>query len=120
MADQFKYVDGEFKKVGSHSMYGEDDGGPDFDGALYVRKYDYARLKSQKDKIFMFMKDGIWRTLSEISKATGAPEASASACLRDFRKAKFGLHAVDLRPRGDRERGLFEYKLIVNKDTFQE
>lgn len=117
MPDQYKHVDGKFVKIKSDSIY---DDGPHFDGVTYEAKYDCKRLKSQKDKIFMLMKDGVWRTLGEINNSTGAPEASASACLRDFRKPKFGFHTVERRIRGDRHRGLYEYKLVVNRNTFQE
>ena len=82
----------------------------------YVAQYDYSRLKPGRDKVFKFMGDDAWHTLSEISEATGRPEASVSAYLRDFRKEKFGSHIVDRRARSDRARGLWEYKLIRNNE----
>lgn len=85
---------------------------PDFDGADYIREFDHTRLKGQMLKIWELMKDGHFRTLQEIAAATNAPEASASAQLRNFRKPKFGGHTVERRRRGDRSSGLFEYKLI--------
>jgi len=80
-------------------------------------KYDYTRLKTQRSKIFAYMSGEQWRTLSEISTAVNAPEASASAALRDFRKLKYGSHTVDRRIRGDRVKGLWEYRLLINKDN---
>lgn len=86
--------------------------GATFDGAAYVEEFDYSRLKGQMLKIWELMKGGAWYTLQEISQHTNAPEASASAQLRNFRKDKFGGHTVERRRRGDRTSGLFEYKLI--------
>ena len=45
---------------------------------------------------------------SKLSNATGAPEASASAALRDLRKKKFGFRTVSRRYEGN---GLYAYKL---------
>ena len=57
------------------------------------------------------MSDGNWKTLGQISEATGAPQASASAALRDFRKDRFGAHIVNRRYVHN---GLYEYQLILN------
>ena len=56
---------------------------------------DEPRLTKQRDRIFNLMKDGMKRSLSEISLITNSPEASASAALRDFRKKKFGSYSVE-------------------------
>ena len=88
---------------------------PLFDGRTYSQQLDGARLTRQYKRVFDFMADGQWRTLDEISRATGDQHQSISARLRDFRKSRFGNHTVERRPRGDRERGLFEYRLIVNQ-----
>ncbi len=84
-----------------------------FDGRAYDPKYDKERLTNQIRKIYYFMSDGSWRTLGEISAATGAPEASASAGLRDFRKERFGSQTVNKRRRGDPCCGLWEYQLVI-------
>ncbi len=83
----------------------------DFDGASYVREFDHTRLTGQLAKVYNLMKDGRWRTLGEIESLIDEPQASISARLRDFRKPRFNSHTVDRRPRGDRENGLFEYRL---------
>jgi hypothetical protein len=83
-----------------------------FDGTDYQPDRDYTRLTTQREKVFDFMSDGQWHTLNEIHSHTGAPEASASAALRDFRKVKHGSHTVDKRYVGS---GLYEYKLVTNK-----
>lgn len=79
-----------------------------FDGVDYVKELDQTRLVGQMFKIWELMKDGRWRSLREIAVATGSPEASASAQLRNFRKPRFGGHIVD------RQRvigGLYKYRI---------
>ena len=85
--------------------------GSDFDGATYQRKFDFSRLTGQIKRVHDCMADGRWRTLTEIAEATGDPAASVSAQLRNLRKARFGGFVIEKRARGDRSRGLFEYRL---------
>src|SRR5688572_20716591 len=80
------------------------------DGATYVHTRDARRLAGQHARVVAFMKDGGWHTLSEIAEATGDPEASVSARLRDLRKPRFGSYVVE---REYVERGLFRYRLRV-------
>jgi len=80
--------------------------GPDYDAGL-----DKSRLTGQIRAIYQLMIDGNWRTLSEIERLTGYPQASISAQLRHLRKDRFGGNQVDKRRRGDRKSGLFEYQL---------
>lgn len=92
---------------------------PAFPGPSYVAKFDEARLKGQQARIYACMKDGRYRTLSEISRLCHpAPEASVSAMLRMFRRpiAKGGLGLkVDKNRRGDPSRGLWEYSVKVTQ-----
>lgn len=67
----------------------------DFDGPGYVPERDKERLNSQLQSIHALMKDGLWRTLADISKTTKAPEASVSAALRALRRPKFGGYNVE-------------------------
>lgn len=83
-----------------------------FDGVAVVPERDNKRLSTQHERIFALMMDRRWRTLSEISKLTNAPEASASAALRDFRKERFGSHTVNRR---HIKNGLFAYQLETNE-----
>ena len=83
-------------------------------GPDYIPKYDKARLRGQTGRIYDLMSDGAWRTLGEINVATNAPEASASAALRSFRRDDMGGHVVERRRRGNPSQGLYEYKLIIN------
>jgi len=62
----------------------------------------------QLHKVKEYMEGNDWVTLSELSSATGAPEASASAAIRDLRKKKFGFRTVSRRYDGN---GLYAYKL---------
>jgi hypothetical protein len=83
-----------------------------FDGDTYDPDFDERRLNRQFNRILDLMKDGAWRTLGEIERATGDPQASISAQLRHLRKKRFGSHTVNRRPRGDRAHGLYEYQVL--------
>lgn len=85
-----------------------------FDGPDYIKELDQVRLTGQIERIYNLMRDNRWRTLGEISDATGDPQASISAQLRHLRKSRFGSHTVNKQRRGNRMQGLFEYQLIVN------
>ena len=89
----------------------------DWVGKVYDYKYDYTRLKKQRERVWAVMVSHEWVTLSEIAFKTGDPEASISASLRDFRKPKYGSHAVMKRPRGHRKTGLWEYSLVLNREN---
>lgn len=82
-----------------------------FDGSNYDPAFDDARLDKQMGRVYDCMKDGQWRTLSEIAELTKDHEASISAQLRHLRKPRFGSYIVSRRPRGDRSLGLFEYQV---------
>jgi hypothetical protein len=82
------------------------------DGATYSPTDDKPRLNAQTLRVFDLMKDGRWRTLREISTATGDGEASVSARLRDLRKDKFGGFVVERRHIGERSTGWFEYRVL--------
>lgn len=81
-----------------------------FDGAVYDPEYDDDRLTRQLGRVWSVIHDGHWRTLREIAQQTRDPEASVSAQLRHLRKARFGGYKIDKRNRGDRSRGLYEYR----------
>ncbi len=83
----------------------------EFSGSDYDRVFDQDRLTGQIKRIYEFMSDGKWRTLSEIEESTGDAQASISAQLRNLRKEGFGSHTIHKRRRGDRTDGLFEYSL---------
>ena len=82
-----------------------------FDGEDYAPTRDNVRLGNQILRVFNSMKDGEFRTLSEIEKITGDPQASISAQLRHLRKKRFGGHTVYRNYISD---GLYKYKLVVN------
>lgn len=90
---------------------------PAFDGATYSPEHDARRLGRQLAAVYSCMSDGQWRTPAEIEEATGANWASASARLRDMRKAKHGGHEVQRRRREPAEAGVWEYRLIVNAEA---
>lgn len=82
---------------------------PRFAGADYIARRDDVRLGAQLAAIVALMRDGRWRTLEEISRATGAPPASASAQLRHATKPHHGGWRKERRHLG---RGLFAYRLL--------
>lgn len=90
---------------------------PRFDGVEALTIADHHRLSGQILRIYTLMYDGEWRTLSEIEELTGAPAASVSAQLRNLRKERFGAHTIQRRARGDRDFGLYEYRL-ASSETF--
>jgi hypothetical protein len=63
----------------------------DFSGVTYDSPRDKQRLNRQLLAVQLCMADGQWKTLREISEQSGAPEASASARLRDLRR-KLGMN----------------------------
>jgi len=75
--------------------------------------HDHARVARQRKSVLWLMADGYWRTLGDIEAATGFPQASVSARLRDFRKAQYGGHVV-LRRRCTDGGGMWEYRVIIN------
>lgn len=85
----------------------------DFSGRTYVAELDGARISGQRKRVLDLMQDGLWRTLGEISLATGDPQASVSARLRDFRKERFGALNVERRRRGEPMCGLWEYRIAI-------
>lgn len=87
---------------------------PHFNGADYEYKRDHLRLSGQYRDIFNLMRDGEWRSLPQIARITGHPEASISAQLRHMRKPRFGSHTVNRRHVTD---GLNEYQLVVNEEA---
>lgn len=93
---------------------------PDHDGKTYRREFDLDRLNEQTRRVYDVMADGRWRTLAEVSAATGDPEASVSARLRDLRKKRFGNFRVDRRRRGEASRGIWEYHLTLTEVTHVE
>lgn len=80
------------------------------DGQTFDAVLDGERLAAQHKRVFTLMQDHAWRTLDEISEATGDPPASVSARLRDLRKERFGKHQVDRRRR---TKGTFEYRVAA-------
>lgn len=84
-----------------------------FDGSDIDSQKDNARLTGQIKVIFDLMKDGKFRTLREIEDLTNFPQSSISAQLRNLRKERFGSFDVEKISRGDRENGLFEYRILI-------
>ena len=86
----------------------------DGDGDLEGAKKD-PRLKKQLVRVYDVMATEKWLPLSEISLLADAPEASASARMRDLRKKKFGGFTIETRMRSDQN--VYEYRLDVSSGT---
>jgi hypothetical protein len=85
-----------------------------FEGSDYVEERDQERLTKQHVRVYDLMKDGVFRTLPQISDLLKAPPASISAQLRHLRKPAFGSHTVNKKYEGN---GLFSYQLIINNEN---
>lgn len=83
---------------------------PRFLRSTYDPALDESRLLSQQARVNALMSDGIWRTLGQIHEATGYPESSISARLRDATRPEHGGFVKD-RERVPGERGLWRYRL---------
>lgn len=83
---------------------------PRFDGATFDAERDGARLNAQCQRVYNAMKSGSWKTLEELNRETGDPEASCSARLRDLRKPRFGSHVIE---REFVRRGLWRYRMTA-------
>jgi hypothetical protein len=81
------------------------------DGSTYQSEYDLDRLNAQSVRVARVMlQRSDWVTLRHLEEATGDPQASISARLRDFRKDRFGRKTVERRRASG---GLFEYRLLL-------
>ena len=80
-----------------------------------------VRLTGQHKLVFDYMADGEWRTLEQISNATGISLASVSTPLRNLRKEQFGSHVIEKRRRAPQPMdvlavAVWEYRLCAAKD----
>lgn len=82
-------------------------------GGSYDRSMDFDRLNTQAADVWRVLaKDSRrWHTLASLSRATGHPEASVSARLRDFRKPEFGGHEIETVRQGN----VFLYRLKIRR-----
>ena len=80
-----------------------------FGGMTFDPDRDADRLSKQLVGVLNLMTDGQPRTLRQISDATGYPEASISARLRDVRK-EWGEDAMQAERVSD---GLWTYRVLV-------
>jgi hypothetical protein len=80
-----------------------------FDGDTFDPKLDGPRLSSQLERVRELMMDCNWHSLSYIARKTASSEASVSARLRDFRKAKHG--SITVERKRVKESGLWLYRI---------
>ena len=74
-------------------------------GETFVQERDGERLAAQAQRVHDFVVGRGWVTLAQISAATGDPEASISARLRDLRHIGFSVERVFV------ARGLWRYRV---------
>ena len=80
------------------------------DGETFSELRDCDRLNRQCQDVFDVVKNGLWITLADLAEATGHPDASVSARLRDLRKSRFGGFEIE------REyvcRGQWRYRMVL-------
>lgn len=91
---------------------------PRFPGPAYDQEFDEIRLTGLQWAVYDLMKDGIYRTHSEIKAIIGrGSENGISAMLRNLRHKSRGKHTVNKRRRGNPELGLYEYQLLTNLNS---
>ena len=78
---------------------------PKYFGDSFNQERDGKRLNAQCQRTFDCVRDGTWKSLKAISAATGDPEASVSARLRDLRRHGFTVERKYV------ERGLWIYRV---------
>jgi len=85
-----------------------------FDGSTFDPDTDSERLGKQLARVRELTTKGLgadlWWTLDQLQNATGFPQASISARLRDLRKPRFGEHTVERR-RCAEGAGTWEYRV---------
>lgn len=85
--------------------------GPELvEGASEFQPDLFGGLEGDVAKVAEHLADGRWHTLREISAATGIPEPSVSARLRDLRKDAFGGHTIEREGTGNRS--VRKYRLV--------
>lgn len=81
-----------------------------------VEPTDVGRLNEQTRRVYGVVRDLRPWTLKGISAATGDPEASVSARLREIRRyLQKGDKGTILRERVEGQRGLFTYTMRLNR-----
>jgi hypothetical protein len=83
------------------------------DGKTYDPIKDFDRLANQMQWVVSIMADEEWRTLAQLSQATGGTEAAISARLRDLRKRQYGSQTIERRRVTG---GLHEYRWVRRVD----
>lgn len=85
-------------------------------GVTYNHARDSRRLTKQAQDVYAILRDGCYHTLREISLATGHPEASVSARIRECRDPKRGGFTIDKECLG---RGLWRYRLVLPRGQLE-
>jgi len=85
-----------------------------FGGQTYSPELDRERLATALGRVWELMRDGAWRSLSQIALICDCSEAGASARLRDLRKARIRAFFPTLAVNSRRiEGGYWVYQVVV-------
>ncbi len=92
---------------------------PTFPGKTFNAALDAKRLQSQAGVIFSLMRDGQWYSLKAIENATGFPQASISARLRDTCRwcSANGLGRWEMCSKRQGQGGTWVYRVLAIDDS---
>lgn len=74
-----------------------------------AEKLGLPDLPAQTLAVYRALSDGTWLTLAEVSDRSGAPQASASARIRDLRH----IPGLDVQRRSTGSPGIYVYRLVA-------
>ena len=80
-----------------------------FDGKFCDIPKDHLRLSRQFERVRDYMSDHQFHSVQEVAQALNIPENSASAQIRNLRKARFGARVIETQRCTDT--GLFKYRM---------
>lgn len=94
---------------------------PHFNGSDYEPEHDWQRLTTQHERVrdCALLWPGQWFTMMELAERTGEPPGSVERQVRYLRADRFGGYTVEKRTRGNRDSGLYEYRVIPPKPPVQ-
>ena len=82
-----------------------------FQGSDYAEEFDYGRLSGALRRVYDAMKCGQWQTTFETAERASVKNHETVTRMRRHIKNMDG-HSIEKRRRGNKEDGLFEYRII--------
>lgn len=95
---------------------------PDFDGKTFSPELDGDRLANWREKVFDFLSDHEWHTLSEIREGVGAgPDVAIPQRIYDLRKESNGNWEIESKRLPGREKsGVWLYRFTGRKNDWKQ